>query len=450
MVGKVALEKYRVLRSLGSGSNAEVFLAEPLRYPNYRVVVKRIHDHVVGHAKFRTLFEAEVRSMKNFEHPYAVRLLEASLDDPLGPCLVMEYVPGVTLEYLLSRQKKLSPQRVGRLLGCFCHALHAAHHAGIIHRDLKPANLMVLHAHTPEESLKVMDFGFAGFAAKPHLQLAELTGRGPIQAMGTPAYVSPEMIRGDPVDCRSDLYSVGVILYEMLTGRLPFHYETQDRLLSGHLYENPPRFSKIGCHGIPAPVEAVVQFALSKYANERHQTALELAESYSMAIGEDCWESTMPAGWEPMAGPISNTPQARPAPDLPENPFHITHQFEAHLPERMAAVKLRGFVEDYRGQVMASEPGVIRLRLGVPPGYKESSGTSGVLSWFSLMRRPSVARGQEPIEVELHLEKRHPSQTTLTVRADFRPLKDYPPKDRYNWQERCEKLHRVLRQYLGV
>src|SRR5262245_13499296 len=328
MVGKIALGKYRLLRSLGQGSNAEVFLAEPTRYPNYRVVVKRIHDHVVGHAKFRERFEAEIRSMKNFEHPYAVRLLEASVDDPIGPCLVMEYVPGITLEYLLSRTKRLTLERVGRLLGCFCHALQAAHAAGIIHRDLKPANLMVLNAHTPEETLKVMDFGFAGFAAKPHIQLAELTGQGPIHALGTPAYVSPEMIRGDPVDSRSDLYAVGVMLYEMLTGRLPFNYEYQDKLLAAHVQEAPPRFSRIGCGGIPAAVEAVVQLALSKFANERQQSALALAESYSFAVGEDYWEATMPAGWEPIASAISYTPQARPAPELPENPFHITHQFE--------------------------------------------------------------------------------------------------------------------------
>ncbi|MBN9122740.1 MAG: protein kinase, partial [Planctomycetes bacterium] len=91
MVGKIALGKYRLLRSLGSGSNAEVFLAEPIYHPQYRVVVKRVHDHVVTHPKFRQLFEAEVRSMGNFDHPYAVGLIEASFDDPLGPCLVMEY-----------------------------------------------------------------------------------------------------------------------------------------------------------------------------------------------------------------------------------------------------------------------------------------------------------------------------------------------------------------------
>ncbi|HJZ57007.1 MAG TPA: serine/threonine-protein kinase, partial [Gemmataceae bacterium] len=194
MLGSTVLGKYRLLHPLGSGSNGEVYLAEPLRYPNYRVVVKRILDHVVAHPRFRQLFEAEVRSMANFSHPYAVRFLEASLDDPIGPCLVMEYVPGMTLEALLRRHRRLMPDRIGRLLGYFCHALQAAHDAGIIHRDLKPANLMVVKTDTPEESLKVMDFGFAGFAAKPHLQMAELTGEGPIQAIGTPAYVSPEMI----------------------------------------------------------------------------------------------------------------------------------------------------------------------------------------------------------------------------------------------------------------
>src|SRR4051812_47344452 len=105
MVGTTALGKYRLLHSLGCGSNAEVFLAEPLKYPDYRVVVKRIHDHVVEHPKFRQLFEAEVRSMVNFNHPYAVRLLEAAVDDPIGPCLVMEYVPGITLEELLTRHR---------------------------------------------------------------------------------------------------------------------------------------------------------------------------------------------------------------------------------------------------------------------------------------------------------------------------------------------------------
>jgi serine/threonine protein kinase len=452
MVGQTALGRYRLARSLGSGSNAEVFLAAPLSGPAEWVVVKRIHPHVVEHPKFRQLFEAEVRSMANFAHPYAVRLLEASLTDPLGPCLVMEYVPGLTLEALLARDRVLEPVRAGRLLGYFCHALQAAHDAGIIHRDLKPANLMVQNPGTPAESLKVMDFGFAGFAAKPYFQLAELTGRGPISALGTPAYVSPEMIRGDRVDGRSDLYGVGVILYELLTGRLPFDHDDQDRLLTAQLRDTPPRFAKVGAKHLPAGIEATVLLALSKYPNERQQTARELAQMYGRALGADVWAATEPAGWQPHTRAVEVTPLPRAADQHPFDPYRITHEFEASMPERLAAAKLRGFVEDLGGQVLASEPGLIRLRLGMPAGYEQpqSATGSGLFRWFRSAAKPTVARGQEPIEMELHMQKPDPSQPRLSVVVAFSPLKEFPPHDPRYWRSRCDKLNAILRQYLGA
>jgi eukaryotic-like serine/threonine-protein kinase len=459
MVGKTVLGRYRLLRSLGSGSNAEVFLAEPLRHPDLRVVVKRVHDHVVKSANFHRLFEAEVKSMANFDHPYAVGLVEASLTDPIGPCLVMEYVPGVTLEDLLAVEKRLSAERAGRLLGFFCHALFAAHAAGIVHRDLKPANLMIVNPGTPHESLKVMDFGFAGFAAKPHIQIAELTGHGPIFALGTPAYVSPEMVRGDRVDARSDLYSVGVILFEMLCGRLPFEHNTMERLLGAHVKEPPPRFHKIGCGDVPPAVEGVVQRALCKYPNERPQTAEELLDSYSIAVGIDFLLETVPPGWEPppKVSPSADTIDDASLRAVPlahvartsSDPFHVTHEFEAYMPEKLAAAKLRGFVEDYGGHVVSSEPGLIRMRIGLPEGYKEHKTGSGIISWMTA-RRPSVTKGQEPIELELHMDRPDPSHARLYVVAAFHPLKDYPPKDKHNWHERCEKLNFALRQYLGA
>ncbi len=452
MLGKTALGAYRLLRHLGSGSNAAVYLAESLRHPGQKVVVKRIHDHVVTHAKFRALFEAEVRSMANFIHPYAVRLLGAAVDDPIGPCLVMEYVAGVTLEALLRVHKRLSVDRVGRLLGYLGHALQAAHDAGIIHRDLKPANLMVVDAGLPTESLKVMDFGFAGFAAKPHIQLAELTGHGPIYAIGTPAYVSPEMIRGDRVDARSDLYAVGVILFELLTGRLPFEHPTQETLLAAHVKEPPPRFHRIGCGEISPGIEGVVQLALSKYPNERQQSAREMVEGYANAIRENLWLEVAPPGWESsQSSPVRFTPMPRPAPDLPSDPFQVASEFEVAIPERLAAAKLKGFVQDFGGQVVTSDPGLIILRIGVPAGYKQTpTGGSGLFGWISTLRRPSVVRGQEPIEIELHMEKPNPSLARLRVAVACRPLRDYPPHNLAGWRERCDKLHSTLRQYLGA
>lgn len=456
MQGKIALKKYKLLQVLGRGSNGEVYLAEPLADPQRRVVVKRVHKHVAQHPKFDQLFEAEVKSMAGFAHPYAVQFIEASLKDPLGPCLVMEYVPGVTLEGVLEVSRTLDVYRTGTLLGYLCHALQAAHDAGIIHRDLKPANVMVVGAGTVSESLKVMDFGFAGFADKPHLQLAELTGVGPIHAIGTPAYVSPEMIRGDTVDWRSDLYSVGVILFELLTGRLPFEDPGQDDLLNAHVNRPPPRFAKLGVMNIPPAVEATIRFALEKFPNERPQSARELLDMFGRSLGTDLWTMTAPAGWEPMpiATEIADEPPS--TKNLPPDPFRIEEQFEVMIPERMIAAKLKGFNDDHAGFVVASEPGQIRLHLGFPggkppggvPAHAQGTGGSGIMSWFRTVRKPSFAAGQEPIEIELNLEKPDPSQARMNVRVVFRPVDGYKPASARVWRPRCEAMFSALRRYL--
>ena len=138
--------------------------------------------------------------MADFRHPYAVGFLEAAIDDPLGPCLVMEYVPGITLEALISRHCALDSERerpASRLLLPRSPGRPRRRHHSPRPEAREPDGAAPARR---SETLKVMDFGFAGFAAKPHIQLAELTGEGQIHAIGTPAYVSPEMIRGDTVD----------------------------------------------------------------------------------------------------------------------------------------------------------------------------------------------------------------------------------------------------------
>ncbi len=455
MQGKIALGKYRLLQVLGRGSNGEVFLAEPLNNPKLRVVVKLVHPHVTQHPKFEQLFEAEVKSMEGFSHPYAVQFIEASLKDPLGPCLVMEYVPGNTLEDLLEKTKVLDVYRTGNLLGYFCHALQTAHESGIIHRDLKPANLMVVGAGTALESIKVMDFGFAGFADKPHLQLAALTGEGPIYAIGTPAYVSPEMIRGDTVDWRSDLYSVGVILYEMLTGRLPFMDDNQDDLLAAHVGKPPPKFAKVGAGHIPPGVEAAVQMALAKFPNERPQTPRELAKMFGRALSSDIWGLTAPVGWESMPMAVEIAPEPVNAPKVPDDPYRITEEFEVSIPEKLAAAKIKGFVDDLGGFVVASEPGVIRLHLGFPGGKPKgmpdsvaAGSGSGILSWFRMSRKPTFQSGQEPIQVELHLDKPDAVQARMSVKVVFQPVEGYQPTNPRVWRTRCDALFASLRSYL--
>jgi serine/threonine protein kinase len=417
-------------------------------------VVKRIKPHVLQNARFRQFFDAEVSSMTRFKHPYAVRLYEASLDDPLGPCLVLEYISGVTLEDVLATFKRLPVEHAVRLLCQLCHALLAAHKAGIMHRDLKPANLMVLNFGTKDETLKVMDFGFAGFTAKPFIQLATLTGKGEMFACGTPAYVSPEMIRGDSVDSRADLYSVGVIFYEMLTGRLPFDYPDLNDLLAAHAGVAPPKFARVGVTDVPPGVEMAAQVALSKFPNERQQTARELAEMACRGAGVNYWEDTTPPGYSVNDTMTSDVVECELADIVksvgPEDQYSLFDQFEAMLPERLAAAKLRGFLDEVGGVPVASEPGLIRVRIDLPAGYTEPgpqpTNRSGLMSWFSTMRRPTVQKGREPIEMDLRMNKIDANRVSVIV--SFRPLREFLPDNRKVWQERCEGLYSTLRKFV--
>jgi serine/threonine protein kinase len=457
VLGKVFLGRYEAVRFLGEGSNAHVYLGRSVRDHSQLVVIKRIKDHVRLNPRFRQFFDGEVKSMSQFHHPYAVKLHAASLDDPLGACLVLDFIPGVTLEAVLARCGRLTEDRTARLIGPLLHALDAAQQVQVVHRDLKPANLMVTDFDTAAESVRVMDFGFAGFASKPHIQLAELTGHGAVFACGTPAYVSPEMVRGDAVDPRGDLYSVGVIMYEMLAGRLPFDAPNTDDLLSAHLQKPPPRFNRIGCPEISAAVEGVVQVALSKYPSERHPGAREMARQLSRAIGFDVWEATKPlSGSRPVADEddivvCTLADDAKEVPEAKSDKFVLSDEFEAMLPERLAAAKLRGFIEDVNGLAIASEPGFIRVRLELPSGWKEPSAPpnaskSGLVNFFSSLRIPSISRGKEPIEVDLQMEKLDADRVAVVV--TFRPLQWYLPDNLHAWNARCEGYYSVLREYL--
>src|SRR5262245_29774330 len=138
MVGRIFLGRYEVIRVLGEGGMGKVYLARQTDLGR-QVVVKVMHDQIALDPKFQERFQRETLLMARFQHPYAVTLYDASVNDPQGPCIVMEYIKGITLDTLLQRNMRLSPARIGRLLSQLCEALQAAHTEGIVHRDLKPA-----------------------------------------------------------------------------------------------------------------------------------------------------------------------------------------------------------------------------------------------------------------------------------------------------------------------
>jgi serine/threonine-protein kinase len=448
MVGRTFLGRYETVRVLGEGGMGKVYLAKDTQLPR-QVVVKVMHEHIAADKKFCERFKRETDMTARFQHPYAVMLHDASLNDPGGPCIIMEYIRGITLDELLIRNTRLSPVRVGRLLGQICEVLYAAHSQGIVHRDLKPSNLMVVDADTPYEKIKVMDFGLAKMvAAEPGTK--KITESHLDFAVGTPGYICPELVRGEPADHRGDIYSVGIIMYEMLSGRLPFSGGSTMDILLAHATEPPPFFADIGgSNWVPKEIEDVVRAVLGKDPKERPQTARDLAERYETALAhyEKMLEESLPANHPRAPGAAAAAaPGEVNLPIQPRvvDPKAVIHQLEAWMPQKIALYKLRGFVHDAGGDVIESVPGKIHVKLD---GTGRTGGTArpgaprkGALSFLGIGRPPVI-------DVELHLEQIDPAKgnlhITVVLRVPGRNANDDPLL-----HARCDQIFCDLRAYL--
>ncbi len=392
-----------------------------------QVVIKVMHEHVANDPKFRERFQRETLLMANFQHPYAVTLHDAVLNSPDGPIIVMEYVRGETLDQILARNKRLSAARVGRILGQLCEVLQAAHNQGIVHRDLKPSNLMVLDSDSPYEKIKVMDFGLAKLVDRRPMQGSESSNEF---AIGTPAYMCPEQIQGDEMDHRGDLYSVGVMMYELLTGHLPFIKTSTMEMFLAHTLDPPPRM--VGDDvWVPPAVESVVLMCLSKKPGDRPASARELAQLYEEALAGDVRamseappEAALDTGDLPPPLPIS------------ADPSEVVYQLNAWMPESVAAYKLRGFIQDVGGEVIENQPGLVRVRLGGKGSQYQMP--RGGLSWLGI-------GGKHSIEMELRLDRSNAAASNLRVTVLLRYLgKSIDPE----WRVRCNQIYCDLRGYL--
>jgi serine/threonine-protein kinase len=439
MLGRIFLGRYEAIRLLGEGGMGRVYLARQIDLGR-QVVVKVMHDHIASDPKFCERFQRETLLMARFQHPYAVTLYDASLNDPQGPCIIMEYIRGIALDALLKRNGRLTPNRVGRLLGQLCEVLQAAHSQGIIHRDLKPANLMVVDPDTPYEKIKVMDFGLAKLIQSTSMPM--ISEAGTEFAVGTPGYISPEQVRGEEMDHRGDLYSVGVIVYELLTGRVPFEGRSTMDILLAHATEDPPTFAAVGAGDwVPPAIEAVVLACLAKQPGDRPANARELAERFETALAHEevVQEQALPAQpphLSPPSGPRGAGQLVVPQTD----PNVVVHHLEAWMPERIAAYKLRGFVTDVGGEVIESIAGLIRVRLGGRGSVYQTD--HGPFSWLGLGRKAGL------IDVELHLERADPARESL---LHITVIMRSPTGDSATnpaWRARCNQIFCDLRGYL--
>ena len=255
--------RYDVIRPLGWGGMAEVYLTVD-RQLGRQVAVKVIRERYAEDERFVARFRREARAAAALSHPNVVAVHDVGVHDG-SPFIVMEYVPGRTLAEILRDNGSLPPGRVAEIGEAVARALGAAHAAGIVHRDVKPGNVMV----TADGRVKVLDFGIARA-----LRWTPLTDTPAVQ--GTAEYMAPEYVRGGGADPRSDLYSLGVVLYELLTGRPPFTGDSPLQVAYKHLEEAPPPPDAVR-PGLPAGLTAVVMRCLAKHPGDRYRRAEELA-----------------------------------------------------------------------------------------------------------------------------------------------------------------------------
>ncbi len=259
LIGTVLFDSYRVTKVLGSGGMAVVYLGVN-QLTGQEVAIKMLPPELAAYAEVKTRFLEEARTLAKLEHSNIVHLINFAEDDG-RLCLVMQYAEGETLEDEIDRMGRLEPTRAVQTCMLTLKGLEHAHDNDVVHRDIKPSNIMV----RPDGSVKVTDFGIAKITRD-----SKLTQTG--QTMGTVRYMAPEQVRGKDIDHRTDLYALGISLYESLVGEPPFDGESQFEVMQMHLTTAPRPPRETGAQ-ISAELEQVILKGIAKPMEERFQDA---------------------------------------------------------------------------------------------------------------------------------------------------------------------------------
>jgi eukaryotic-like serine/threonine-protein kinase len=297
--GTVLGDRYRVQARIGSGGMAEVYRGhDPVL--NRTVAIKILLSQWARDSSFVDRFRREAQAAARLNHPNIVAVYDSGADGDTQ-WIVMEFIEGRTLHEFLGDGKRPTPEQACEITGAICGALASAHGQGVIHRDIKPANVMV----TRDGTVKLMDLGIARMVAGPE------TAPQTSAILGTASYMSPEQAQGRPVDERTDLYSTGAVLYELLTGRPPHTGDSPVAIAYKQVNEVPPPPSSINSDVTPA-LDAVAMRALAKNPANRYQSAREFAEDLErVRTGQEVLATPLlGAGTAAAATQVISRPQA--------------------------------------------------------------------------------------------------------------------------------------------
>lgn len=282
MIGQIAGTKYKILSRLGRGGMGVVYKAQHV-FMDRTVALKIVNPRLTANPRYLTMLRQEALAAARFSHPNAVTLLDFGFfGEDEAFYMVMEYIRGRSLRRLLRKHHVLLPLRALKIMRQVVLAAAAAHREGIVHLDLKPENIMICSRGADRSFVKVLDFGIARFMDRPHkehvAECASIEERAR-KIFGTANYMSPEQIRDIEIDGRSDVYSIGIILYEAIAGRHPFKGRDKIDLMKKHLRTKPRRLAKVASDVVvPKDFERLVMQALEKDPDKRHPDADALAE----------------------------------------------------------------------------------------------------------------------------------------------------------------------------
>lgn len=276
-IGRIVAGKYRVEEMIGEGGMGQVFRATQLSLDK-AVVLKVLRRSLLSDARTVARFQREAKAASRLNHPNAIGIIDFGQDSDDSLYIAMEYVPGRDLHQIISDEGPLPEKRLIKIVAQVLAALSDAHAVGVIHRDLKPENIMVEQRRDQPDFVKVLDFGIAKLQESTGSEGQALTRAGFV--CGTPEYMSPEQASGVEIDPRSDLYAVGVILYQCLTGVLPFDADSPVALATMHLSEEPvpPRQKNPDIHCSDG-IERIILSAMAKDPADRPQTAEQFRSS---------------------------------------------------------------------------------------------------------------------------------------------------------------------------
>ncbi len=310
MIGTVLDGRYRLDSLIGEGGMGDVYRATHIHIDT-EFAVKLLKPEFVANQTALKRFRLEAKAAGRIHHPNAVRVTDFGVTPERIVYLVMELVQGQSLRSLMRNEGKMDYLRTVNIVRQVCGAVEAAHHSGVIHRDLKPDNILVERVHNTDR-VKVLDFGIAKL--KETKTDAFLTLAGTI--IGTPQYMSPEQCQGKPLDPESDIYSIGILLYEMLTGEVPFSGESTLQVVYNQLHQPPRPLGELSPH-VPGQLVQVVMRALEKDPGQRQSSAIQLSDELKQALEAAGEGSSLSVADPLMTRPLNSAAARTPSIEAP-------------------------------------------------------------------------------------------------------------------------------------